>query len=98
MKMAHDPDYYEVHRKQYIEAIAKASEERENREQESEKRASEERRVADEVAKILLDRHRSKLSQLIIERPYLKANESDSVDQVNIKQITYDNIVEDIQP
>jgi hypothetical protein len=36
--MAHDPDYYEVHRKMYIEAIAEAMQERDNRENETEKR------------------------------------------------------------
>jgi hypothetical protein len=37
-----------------------------------ERKTSEEKRIADEVAKILLDRHRSKVAKIVVERPYLK--------------------------
>ena len=62
--MAHDPDYYEVHRKKYLEAIKSAAHEREHRSEEIQRRLSEEQQIAEDAAKILLERHRVKVSKI----------------------------------
>lgn len=76
-----------MHRQKYLEGIAKAKLQRDNRDAVKERYASEEQRAADEVAKILLDRHRAKVAKIVIERPYLK-NQEDSgspVEPLSIK-------------
>ena len=76
LKMMKEPSYYELHRRLYIEGLSKAKEDFENRFDFEKRKSSEEQRVADEVAKILLDRHRAKVAKIIVERPYLQ-NQND---------------------
>ena len=76
LKMMKEPSYYELHRRLYIEGLSQAKEAFSNRSEIEKRKSSEEQRVADEVAKILLDRHRAKVAKIVVERPYLQ-NQND---------------------
>ena len=56
--MKQDPNYYELHRKEYLEGLKKAEQERANREARLKAAEEEQKQKADEIAKILLERHK----------------------------------------
>ena len=70
--MSQDPSYYEHHRARYLEAIKKANEDFQRRDEIKQREILEQQKVAAEAAKILLDRHRAKMSRITIEREYLQ--------------------------
>lgn len=71
LKMVRDPDYYEKHRALFMQALDEAHRNYQSKDSDSHKKALEEQRIAAEVAKLLLDRHRAKLARIVVERPYL---------------------------
>ncbi len=87
--MAKDPDYYELHRQKYIEGLKKAKVIFDLKDDIKERKASEEREAANAVAKILLDRHKAKVSKIVVERPYLQKEVQEEPQVANINQIQY---------
>jgi predicted DNA-binding protein YlxM (UPF0122 family) len=70
--MRKDPNYYEVHRNSYLDGIKKAEEDLANREEKLKAADEDQKRKADEIAKILLDRHKRKVAKIEIVREYLQ--------------------------
>lgn len=78
IQMRKDPNFYELHRASYLEGIKKAEQDLANREMVLRAADEEQKRKADEIARILLERHQRKVAKIEIVREYLQQPEAPS--------------------